>query len=301
MNDTKKDIIIDHMITVPQYLLPQHLLSRLVHKLARLPWSPWKNFLIKAFIRHYQIEIDNALHPDLEFYPNFNSFFTRKLRPEARPIANVPDSVISPVDAKISAAGIVSDQTTFLAKGHQYRLETLLGGEPGRGLRFMGGDFITLYLSPRDYHRIHMPITGRLREMIHIPGKLFAVNEHAVNVIPGLFARNERVVAIFDTVVGPMALILIGALFVGSIETVWAGNVTPPTCKNPRTWTYPDIGAGSITLGKGEEMGRFNMGSTVIVIFGMGGVSWDKSLAPGEFLHMGERLGTQAGLHPGAT
>ncbi|CAK0756915.1 Phosphatidylserine decarboxylase proenzyme [Gammaproteobacteria bacterium] len=290
MNKIKKTEILDWLVTLPQYLLPQHLLSGVVHSVTRLRWASAKDFLIKAFILHYRVEMGDALHPELEHYPDFNSFFTRSLRAEARPIAKAPDSVISPVDAKVSAIGGLSDQTLLLAKGHQYPLETLLGGDANRSARFVGGSFVTLYLSPRDYHRIHMPVAGRLREMVHIPGRLFAVNDSAVNVVSGLFARNERVVAIFDTVVGPMALILVGALFVGSIETVWAGEITPPTRKAPKVWTYPEIGTDSITLGKGAEMGRFNMGSTVIILFGASAVSWEESMAPGTTLRMGERL-----------
>ena len=290
MNRIKKIEILDRLVTLPQYLLPQHLLSDVVDKVARLRWVPGKDFLIKAFIRHYRVEMGDALHSDPKFYADFNSFFTRGLHEKARPIAKAPDSVVSPVDAKISAIGALSDQTLLSAKGHQYRLETLLGGDSRRAERFVGGSSATLYLSPRDYHRIHMPVAGRLREMIHIPGRLFAVNDSAVNVVPGLFARNERVVTIFDTVVGPMALILVGALFVGSIETVWAGEVTPPTRESPKVWTYPEIGTDSITLGKGIEMGRFNMGSTVILLFGPGAVSWDASVVPGKTMRMGERL-----------
>ncbi|CAK0765562.1 phosphatidylserine decarboxylase [Gammaproteobacteria bacterium] len=301
MKNKKKYKIFDYITILPQYLIPHHPLSRLVNKLTRLRWSLWKNFLIRIFIRYYRIDLKDALCPEIESYPDFNSFFTRSLRTEARPIVNEPNSVISPVDAIVSAAGMIFNQTLFQAKGRQYCLETLLGGENHRTTRFMGGSFITLYLSPRDYHRIHMPVTGRLREMVHIPGRLFAVNNSAANVVPELFARNERVIAIFDTVVGPMALILVGALFVGSIETIWAGEITPPTREGQKAWTYPDIGTGSIILGKGTEMGRFNMGSTVIILFGTGAVAWEKSVTTGKFFRMGEKLGTQSGiLHHGA-
>ena len=289
-----KASISDYLMTLPQYWLPQHVLSGVVHRATRLRWAPAKDFLIRSFVRHYRVEMADAVCMDPTAYVDFNAFFTRTLRPEARTIAKEPDAVISPVDARVSAMGVVSEQTRLQAKGHQYRLEALLGGEPGCADRFLGGRFATLYLSPRDYHRVHMPVTGRLREMIHVPGRLFAVNDHAARVVPGLFARNERVVTIFDTVVGPMAIILVGALFVGSIETIWAGEITPPTRDSKKVWHYPEVGSGAITLAKGAEMGRFNMGSTVILLFGAGAVSWDLAVASeGVMLRMGNRLGTQ--------
>jgi len=291
--------IFDYVITLPQYLIPHHLLSRLVHKLTRLNCPSWKNFLIKIFIRYYKIDLNEILINDINDYPNFNSFFTRSLTPQSRPLAKEPNAVISPVDAKISAMDIITNQINFEAKGYNYSLLTLLGGELTRAERFIGGNFIICYLSPRDYHRIHMPIAGRLREMVYIPGRLFAVNDSAVNVIPNLFTRNERVVIIFDTVVGPMALVLIGALFVGSIETVWAQEITPPAGNKTKTWIYPDIGADSITLGKGAEIGRFNMGSTVIILFGAGAVALEKTINTGTVLRMGEKLGIQSIYHHG--
>lgn len=282
-----------YIVTLPQYLIPHHLLSRLIYQLTRLTFAPWKNFLIKFFVKYYQINLAEAELTNHEDYINFNHFFTRSLNAAARPIAKEPNAVISPVDAKISASGTIFNQTMFQAKGHDYLLSALLGGDSARVEKFLGGSFITCYLSPRDYHRIHMPISGRLREMVHIPGRLFAVNDHAVNVIPNLFAINERVITIFDTAVGPMALILVGALFVGSIETVWAGAITPSAINRPKVWTYPDIGNDSIILGKGLEMGRFNMGSTVIILFGAGAISLEKDISTGKCLRMGEKLGTQ--------
>ncbi len=292
----QRSTVLDYLLTLPQYILPQHWLSGVVHKAVRLRWAPAKNFMVRSFVRHYQVEMDDVVCADLAAYPDFNSFFTRSLRSDARPISKEPDAVISPVDALVSTAGTVSEQTMFQAKGHGYPLEALLGGESDCVMRFLGGSFVTLYLSPRDYHRIHMPIAGRLREMIYVPGRLFSVNERATRVVPGLFARNERVVAIFDTVVGPMAIILVGALFVGSIETVWAGEVNNPTGDHQKVWKYPEVGNESITLSKGVEMGRFNMGSTVILLFGSGAVSWENVIMPGCSLRMGERLGTQGRL-----
>ena len=200
---------------------------------------------------------------------------------------------MSPVDAHISTIGSLSDHPRLRAKGHDFRLETLLGGDSRRAALFSGGSFVTLYLSPRDYHRIHLPLAGQLREMVHVPGRLFAVNDSAVRIIPGLFARNERVVAIFDTACGAMALVLVGALFVGSIETVWAGEVTPPTRKTPKTWTYPAHGPDSVFLETGQEMGRFNMGSTVIVLFPAGTTTWEKNLQAESVVRMGELLANQ--------
>ncbi len=291
-----KATISDYLKTLPQYLMPQRWLSQGVHRMTRCDWPLAKNLMIRLFIRYYQVNMGEVLCQDPESYDDFNGFFTRTLRPGVRPIAKDPDAVISPVDARVSTIGVVSERTMFQAKGHGYSLDALLGGESECAERFLGGCFVTLYLSPRDYHRIHMPIAGRLRKMIYVPGRLFAVNESAVRVIPELFARNERVVAIFDTVVGPMAIILVGALFVGSIETVWAGEVTCSGGESREVWHYPEVGSDSITLGKGVEMGRFNMGSTVILLFGAGAVACESTISSGGVLRMGERLGTQAGL-----
>lgn len=289
--------ILNDILTYVQYLLPQHFLSRIIHKLTRMRYPSGKNFLIQQFVRHYQINLEEAQNSDLRSYPDFQSFFIRRLRQELRPIESVPNAIISPVDGEISAMGNISAAMIFQAKGKSYSLETLLGGDSKHTERFSGGNFLTLYLAPRDYHRVHLPIAGRLREMIYLPGRLFSVNHYSVNLIPNLFTKNERVVTIFDTVVGPMALILVGALFVGSIATVWAGEITPSRKRSREIWTYPEIGSDAVTLGKGAEMGYFNMGSTVILLFANGAVAWDENLMLGKKIRMGELIGTQCGIY----
>jgi len=285
--------LLSYLVTSPQYLLPQHFLSQLISYATQMRWPPGKNFLIRQFIRYYQIDLNAAIDSDINSYPNFRSFFTRRLRPELRPMAPVPNGVISPVDGKISAIGTISRQMIIQAKGQYYSIEKLLGGNSNLAEQFFAGDFITLYLAPRDYHRVHIPVTGRLRQMIYIPGWLFSVNRHAVQVIPELFVRNERVVTIFDTDFGLMAIILIGALFVGSIETSWMGIVTPGKKRSPQTWTYPKV--NSVILEKGAEVGCFNMGSTVIILFSAGSISWEKNLVPERDVQMGELIGTYYG------
>ncbi|CAK0752060.1 Phosphatidylserine decarboxylase proenzyme [Gammaproteobacteria bacterium] len=279
----------DYLFTLPQYLLPQHFLSRVIHKLTRMNWK--SEILIRTFLHFYPVHLSEALETDLTSYPNFNSFFTRALKPSARMIDLEPNSIVSPVDGKVSVLEKILEKTQFKTKGHNFRLSDLLGGDRSDFVQFLSGNFITIYLSPKDYHRIHMPVAGQLRKMIYIPGHLFAVNDYAVQVIPNLFSRNERVIAIFDTAFGPMALVLVGALFVGSIETVWAGEITPPTRKSSQIRNYPLTGAGSVFLEKGEEMGRFNMGSTVLVLFGANAVAWENFLREEEIVCMGTKIG----------
>lgn len=281
----------DHLRNLPQYLLPQRLLTRLVYRLTRTQ-SPWlRDRLIRAFIKNFNVDLSEAEHSDPLAYSDFNRFFTRALRPEARPIAAGEKVLACPVDGSVSQAGRIDDDTVFQAKGHSYSLTTLLGGDAARARPFRNGQFATLYLSPRDYHRIHMPLQGVLREMVHIPGRLFSVSPLTTRMIPGLFARNERVVTIFDTSAGPMALVLVGAINVASIETVWAGTITPPLATRLVQQAYPAQGGAAIVLDKGAEMGRFNMGSTVIVLFGEHAVRWDAALQPAATVRMGQRLG----------
>lgn len=281
----------DRFRNLPQYLLPQRLSTRLTYQLtrARTPWL--KNWLIQRFIRHFQVNMAEALESNPRAYPDFNAFFTRSLKPRARPITPGDHALCCPVDGTISQMGRVDADTLLQAKDRYFSLATLLGGDQARALAFQNGGFATLYLSPRDYHRIHMPLTGRLREMVHIPGKLFSVSPLTTRVVPALFARNERVVTLFDTAAGPMALILVGAINVASIETVWAGAITPPLGKTIRRWAYPAQGEGAVRLDRGAEMGRFNMGSTVIVLFGPDAVRWEADLQAGTTVRMGQRLG----------
>ncbi|UCE88725.1 MAG: phosphatidylserine decarboxylase [Pseudomonadota bacterium] len=280
----------DILFVLMQYLLPHHALSRLMGYVARsnLPWV--KNPLIHWFVRRYGVDMSEAVQSDPSRYANFNSFFTRALKPGARPLADGGGVVTCPVDGTVSAAGMLQRDAVLQAKGHSYSLAALLGGEQHTA-NFVDGSFATLYLSPRDYHRIHMPLEGTLREMVHVPGRLFSVNPATVARVPGLFARNERVVTLFDTAHGPLAVILVGAMFVASIETVWQGVITPPTAGEVRSWQYPDSSAGALTLARGAELGRFSMGSTVILLFPAGSADLDAALTSGAQVRMGQALG----------
>ena len=280
------------LFSLPQYILPQHFLSGIMHRLARCENRQWKNAFIKLIMRLYRVNLAEAQEPNPEAYPSFNAFFTRALKPEARPRCTEPNALLCPADGAISQIGEITTGRILQAKGKLFDATELLGGDPDRAKPFLNGKFATIYLSPRDYHRLHMPLAGTLREMVHIPGRLFSVNAATVNTVPNLFARNERVAAIFDTEAGPMALVLVGAIFVASIETVWHGEVTPPTRAEVKTWTY---GEDAPSLAKGEEMGRFNMGSTIIVLFGDDAVRWDNALMPGSNVRLNQKLGGLTG------
>ncbi len=283
--------IAESLFVVLQYLLPHHLLSRLMHALTRVEAKGLKDLLIRRAIDGYRVDMSEALESDPAAYRSFNDFFTRALRPDARPVAEAANAITCPADGALSAAGDIEDGYIFQAKGHDYSLLELLGGDPELSRPFEEGSFATVYLSPRDYHRVHMPYAGKLRKMVHVPGRLFSVNETTCEKVPRLFARNERVISIFDTDIGPMAVILVGAIFVASIDTVWAGTVTPVRQRLSR-WDYPPTSrAKAITLEKGEEMGRFNMGSTVILLFGRDAVEWTEDLTPGSKVKMGQLLG----------
>jgi phosphatidylserine decarboxylase len=272
-----------------QYLLPHHALSALMYRLTRIRWALLKNLLIRRAIDLYSVDMSLAQEPDPERYNSFNAFFTRALRADARPLAQTPDAVLSPADGALSQAGEINADRIVQAKGRDYSALELLGGDGELSARFIGGTFATIYLSPRDYHRVHMPLAGELKKMLHVPGRLFAVNPTTTSLVPRLFARNERVVCLFESPAGPMALILVGAIFVGAIDTVWAGTVTP-TRHRVSDWSYGQR-EKSVRLERGAEMGRFNMGSTVILLFGPGQVRWEKSLVPGATLKMGEQIG----------
>ncbi len=286
----------DRLNALWQYPLPHHLLSRLIYKTTRIEARPVKNALIRAAIRHFNIDMSLAAEQEIDTYPHFNSFFTRALRPGARPICQGPDEIACPVDGAISQLGEITHGRIFQAKGHDYSLEALLGGYRHLRDEFDGGRFATIYLSPRDYHRIHMPLTGKLREVIYIPGRLFSVNAATTRAIPGLFARNERLVAIFDTEAGPMAVILVAAIFVAGIETVWSGNFGDEMFRKFQHWNHAaDSHLPQVTLNKGEEIGRFNMGSTVILLFGKERMAWLDSARAGNTVQMGEKLGLLTG------
>ncbi len=281
----------DRLGNLPQYILPQRLLTRLTYRLTRVR-TPWfKNGLIRQVVRKFQVDLGEALEPNPSAYPDFNAFFTRALKPGIRPIALGDRVVCCPVDGAVSQIGLADADTLLQAKGRNFSLTALLGGDAERARPFQGGAFATLYLSPRDYHRIHMPLAGRLREMVHIPGTLFSVSPLTTRMTSDLFTRNERVATLFDTPAGPMALVLVGAINVASIETVWAGAITPPLGKIIRNWSYPPNGDGAVRLDKGAEMGRFNMGSTVILLFGRGAARWDAEIRAGRTVRMGQRLG----------
>ena len=285
----------DRLFVGLQYLLPHHLLSRLMYLVTRSRRRWFKNLLIRTVIRLYRVDMNEAAEPDPARYLSFNDFFTRTLGPEARPLAADPTAVLSPADGAVSQAGQIRDGRIFQAKGRDYALEELLGGDKDWVQRFAGGAFATIYLSPRDYHRVHMPVTGELKRMTYVPGRLFSVNPATARIVPRLFARNERVVSLFESEVGPVAVILVGAIFVASMDTVWAGNLTPGP-RHVRTWDYPD-GKQPVRLARGEEMGRFNMGSTVILLFPKDKVAWSETLVPGAHVRMGDAIGS---CHPAA-
>lgn len=250
-----------------QYIMPKQLVSRLVGKLAAAELGSVTTAGIKWFIKQYKIDMSEAAQSEPEAYKTFNAFFTRALKPGVRPLSQDQDYIVHPVDGAISQCGPINDGQIFQAKGHEYSSLALLGNQADDAKRFEDGDFATIYLAPKDYHRIHMPVKGTLSKMTYVPGDLFSVNPLTAANVPGLFARNERVVAIFETEIGPIAMVLVGATIVASIETVWAGTITPPGSKNVFTWDYPTEGPEALTLEKGAEMGRFKLGSTVVMLF----------------------------------
>lgn len=274
--------------TLPQYVLPHHALSRLMSMLTHCENKVWKNLFIKQVIRHYGVNMSEAREQDINAFKSFNDFFTRELNPDSRPITLEGNTIVCPADGAVSQAGSISEGDIFQAKGKSYTVTDLLGGNLERAKPFNNGIFTTIYLSPKDYHRLHMPLAGTLREMVHIPGRLFSVNSATTNSVPGLFARNERVVTLFETEAGPMALVLVGAIFVSSIETVWHGVVTPPSIHTVRSWQYQE---SAPTLNIGEEMGRFNMGSTIIVLFGKDKAVWDDGFTADKAVRVGEKIG----------
>ena len=281
----------DSLFILFQHIVPQHWLSRLTGWLAELQ-SPvvLKNWVIRRFIDHFDVDMQEAAEPNPEAYENFNAFFTRPLRDGARPIADA--AVVSPADGAISQLGTIEAGRVFQAKGQSFSVLELLGGDTARAENFLNGEFATIYLSPRDYHRVHMPLAGRLTASCYIPGKLFSVNGVTAANVDRLFARNERLVCYFDTDLGPMALILVGAMVVAGIETVWAGQVAPPL----RVPLIRDFQAppDPVVLEQGEEMGRFKLGSTVILLFPEGSMVWDRQYQADTPIRLGEALGSTA-------
>jgi len=277
---------LDKLRVLPQYFIPQRFLTSLVYRITRceIPW--FKNNLIKLFISVFDVDMSLAQNPDPESYSSFNTFFTRGLSPEARPITLDEKIILSPVDGTVSQIGNIQNNTIIQAKGKSYTLKHLLVEDELVDM-FSGGTFATLYLAPRDYHRIHMPVSGQLSRMIYVPGKLFAVNSHSVRVVDAVFARNERVINIFDTDIGPMAVVMVGALNVGSMETVWSGQITP--AKN-RIINDTQFSGNDIKLEQGQEMGRFNMGSTVILLFPKNVIQWSAEMVADKTIVMGEKV-----------
>lgn len=260
----------DRLAVLPQYLLPKQLLTMIAGRFASARAGSLTTSAIRRFVARYGVDMSEAADPDIANYATFNDFFTRALRPDARPIA--PAAVICPVDGAVSQLGAIEHDQIFQAKGHRYSTTALLGGDAAMAEQFKDGSFATIYLSPRDYHRIHMPCPGRLLRMVHVPGELFSVNPLTARGVPGLFARNERVVCHFQTPLGPMALVLVGATIVGSMATVWHGQVNPPRTGKLRSWDYS---TQPITLAQGEEMGRFMLGSTIVLLFQRGAVQFE--------------------------
>ncbi|MDH5184058.1 MAG: archaetidylserine decarboxylase [Gammaproteobacteria bacterium] len=281
--------LVDYIKALPQYLLPHHILSRLLGHLTHARHRGFKNWFIRKISTTYQINMDEAISSNPDDYEHFNAFFTRALKPGTRSFIGGEEIISSPVDGAISQRGKIEQGRIFQAKGRSYSVLELLGGDEKLAQQFEDGEFATIYLSPKDYHRIHMPISGKLEEMVHVPGRLFSVNPATARVIPRLFARNERVVSIFNTEAGPMAMVMVGAIFVASCETVWAGEITPPAGKKVRSWDYRQANDAP-TLAKGDEMGRFNMGSTVVMLLPKGSCAWDASAQPGAKVEMGQVL-----------
>ena len=281
----------DKIFIFLQHILPQHLLSRCTGWLAELEHPVWlKNWVIGLFIRHFGVDMSEALEPDHQCYANFNAFFTRPLQPGARLIADA--DVVCPADGAISQLGDIVDGRIFQAKGQDYSCVELLGGNPEWAEKFAGGSFATIYLSPRDYHRVHMPVAGKLLATTYVPGDLFSVNGVTAENVERLFARNERLVCFFETEYGPMAMILVGAMIVAGIETVWGRQVAPPP-KTPSTLDYR-AAPSAVNLAKGEEMGRFKLGSTVILVFPQDAIEWDDQYAAGSATRLGEALAAKA-------
>lgn len=284
----------DRLFVALQHVLPQHTLSRLVHRLTRTRARGVKNGLISAFVRGFRPRMDEAREPDPFAYGSFNEFFTRELKGGARTVDRDALTVVSPVDGCVSQIGSLDALRLLQAKNRYYALADLLGGDEAWTSRFADGAFATLYLAPYDYHRIHMPFAGRLAAAWFVPGRLFSVNATTAASVAGLFARNERVVCCFEGERGPFAIVLVGALFVGSMATVWHGEVTPRRPRRPTA--LPLEGAAApLALPKGSEMGRFNMGSTVIVLFPPRTLEWREGLAAGGIVRMGEPIGCLRG------
>ena len=278
----------DRLFALLQLCLPTRWLSALIHRIANIRHTAIKNALIRLFLRGYTVDLREAEYLVPENYASFNHFFTRALRTGARPLPEAGDAFVSPVDGTVSQVGRIRDGRIFQAKGHEYSALELLGGDEEAARRFTDGLFCTIYLAPHNYHRIHMPIGGRLEKWSYVPGRLFSVNAATARAMPRLFARNERLNALFQTDAGGIAVTMVGALFVGSLETVWAGCVSPPHVRGePQRYETMN----PVMLARGEELGRFNMGSTVILLAEAGALEWSAELTPGKVVRMGQSIG----------
>ena len=277
-----------------QYILPHRALSRVVYWATRWTFAPWKNWLIGTIVRNYAVNMAEAAQPDPLAYQHFNAFFTRKLRPDARRADADPAALLSPADGRISQSGAIVDGRIFQAKGQDYTAAELLGGDKAAAAPYRNGRFVTVYLSPRDYHRVHMPLKGTLRETVHVPGRIFSVAPFAVEAIPRLFARNERLVCHFDGEHGPFVVVMVGAILVSSVATVWDGLVIPPYATSIRRKSFAGQG---VTLERFAEMARFNMGSTVIVLLPAGGATLD-TLQPQQVVRVGQQIGLGRSIGP---
>ena len=276
----------DRLAVVPQHLIPKQALTVFAGWVASRQWGAVTTAVIDRFVRRYNVNMAEAANPDTASYVSFNEFFTRPLRGGARPLAEA--DFVSPVDGAISQCGPIAGDQVFQAKGHSYSTQALVGGDAALAAQFQDGEFATLYLSPRDYHRLHMPCAGRLTRMIYVPGDLFSVNPTTARGVPGLFARNERVVCVFEGEHGPFVMVLVGATIVGSMATVWHGVVNPPRPGVLREWRYE---MGNIELAQGEEMGRFLLGSTVVMLFPQGVMRFNADWTPARPIRMGEAMG----------
>lgn len=271
-----------------QYLIPHHPVSRFMGWFTTRKTSWLKRWQIRKVIEKFDIDMSIAERSDPESYEHFQDFFTRYLKPGVRPLADA--DIVSPVDGSISQIGDVHGSKLIQAKGHDYQVGELLGGNPAHAALFENGAFSTIYLAPGDYHRIHMPVTGTLKEMIYVPGKLFSVNGLTASHVPNLFARNERVVCLFDTELGPMAMVLVGAMFVASMCTTWSGVVTPTRPRKVTQTRYQE----PVVLNRGDEMGYFNFGSTVILLFGKDRIRWEDGCQAGAKVRMGQAIAQAA-------
>lgn len=275
--------IADRLAVWPQYLMPKRALTGLLGRAAAAQGGRATTAVIRWFIRRYGVDMNEAADSDPAHYRSFNEFFTRSLRPGVRPLATA--DLVCPVDGAISQFGAFDGERLLQAKGHYYTVRALVGGAAALAAAFAGGHFATLYLSPKDYHRIHMPCAARLTRMLHVPGELFSVNPATARGVPGLFARNERVVCVFETAFGPFVLVLVGATVVGSMATVWHGVVTPPRHGRVREWRYAE---GEVSLAQGDEMGRFLLGSTAVMLWPPGPLRFNPAWRPGGAVRMGE-------------